>query len=237
MNIVVGNANVTKLIQTGTLARMIGQQLYPALLYRGIAYREPWEGAVGQTMDFLVPGLFEVDTRPRQPGVAKPPRQLDYERYQATVEQYGEGADVHMPTNYVTSVSTYVQQMKALGLNAGQTMNRLARDELFRCYQWGNSIVDDVAGDPVITVSSLNGFRQTFDPNTGSPIPVPASGTTSPRCDGSRTSPCPPILATMCGIGPPSTPPRWWSCSSPSRLPKASHRPGGRRTYRAWAAC
>lgn len=172
MNIIVGNANVSKLIQTGTLARMIGEQLFPGLLYRGVAHREPWEGAVGQTMDFLMPGLFEVNTKPRTPGVARPPKVLDYERYRATVNPYGDEAKAHMPTNYATAVSTYLQQMKALGLNAAQTMNRLARDELFRCYQWGTAIVDDVAGDPSITVSSLNGFRQTFDPDTASPIPV-----------------------------------------------------------------
>ena len=49
MNIIVGNANVTKLIQSNTLARQIGEQLFPAMLYRGLAFREPWEGAVGQT--------------------------------------------------------------------------------------------------------------------------------------------------------------------------------------------
>lgn len=172
MNITVGNANVTKLIQTGTLARSIGEALYPGLLYRGIAHRELWEGGVGQTMDFLMPGLFPPNTKPRKPGVARPPQVLDYERYQASVEPYGDEAKAHMPTNYITAVSSYMQQMKALGLQAAQSVNRLARDELFRCYQWGTAIVDDISANPVITVSSLNGFRKTFDPDTAAPIPV-----------------------------------------------------------------
>lgn len=172
MNIIVGNANVTKLLQNNTVSRQIGEALFPGLLYRGIASREEWEGAVGQTMDFLMPGLFPVDVKPRVPGVSGTPMQLDYERYRASVKPYGREAQAHMPTNFVTAVSTYLEQMHKLGLNAAQTVNRLARNELFRCYQWGHAIVDDVSGDPTITVSSLNGFRQTFDPDTASPIPV-----------------------------------------------------------------
>ena len=183
MNIIVGNANVTKLIQTGTLARMIGEQLFPALLYRGIAHREPWEGAVGQTMDFLMPGLFDVDVTPRTPGVSRPKKTLDYERYRATVRPYGDECQAHMPTNYVASVSTYMQQMKALGLNAAQVLNRLARNELFRCYQWGTAIVDQVNAAEV-RVSSLNGFRQTFDPDTAAPIPVSNANPLSVKRNG-----------------------------------------------------
>ena len=78
-----------------------------------------------------------------------------------------------MPTNYVTATSVYLEKLKALGLNAAQTLNRLPRNELYRCYSWGHAIVDQVAGGGVtVRVSSLNGFRITFDPDTASPIDV-----------------------------------------------------------------
>lgn len=171
MNIIVGNANVTKLIQNNTVARVIGEQLFPGLMFRAAAYREEWEANVGQTMDFPMPGLFAVDTRPRTPGVAKANLQQDYERYRATMRPYGEQTQVHMPSNYVTSTSVYLEKLKALGLNAAQTLNRLPRNELYRCAAHGNAIVDLVAG-VTARVSSLNGFRETFDPATASPIPV-----------------------------------------------------------------
>ena len=114
MNIVVGNANVTKLIQNNTVARVIGEQLFPGLLYRGLAYREPWEAAVGQTMDFPMPGLFRVDTTPREPGVSKGKLVQDYERFRITMRSWGEETQVHMPSNYVTATSVYLEKLKAL---------------------------------------------------------------------------------------------------------------------------
>lgn len=171
MNIVIGSANVDKILQNGTVSKEVGDQLYQALLYRAGAKREPWEGAVNQLMDFIVPGLFEVDTTPRTPGVTPAYQVLDYERYQARAKQYGKPTRVHMPSNYVASTSTYLEQQRALGLQAGATMNRLARNELYRCYSAGNTIVDAVAG-VAVRVASLNGFRLIDDPSSGTPVPV-----------------------------------------------------------------
>ena len=171
MNIVVGNANITKLIQNNTVARKVGEQLFPGLMFRAAAWREEWEGHVGQTMDFIMPGLFEPNPTPRTPGVSRPKLQQDYERYRATVRSYGDETQVHMPSNYVTATSAYLEKMTALGLHAAQTLNRLPRNELFRRYSAGHALVDTVSG-AVVRVSALNGFRETFDPSTASPIPV-----------------------------------------------------------------
>jgi hypothetical protein len=171
MNIVIGNANVTKLIQTNTVAREIGEALFPGLLFRAAAHRELWEAAAGQTMDFLVPGLMAPDPTPRTPGVTKPYLTQDYERYRATLRPYGNPTQVNMPNNYVTATSLYLAKMHALGLQAARTLNRLPRNELYRRYSQGHCLVDTVAG-VTVRVSSLNGFREAFDPATGSPIPV-----------------------------------------------------------------
>ena len=185
MNIIVGNANVTKLLQNDTISRVIGEALFPGLMFRAAAYREPWEAAVGQTMDFPMPGLFAVDTRPRTPGVAKTKLTQDFERYRATMRPYGEETEVHMPSNYVTATSLYLEKLQKLGLNAAQTLNRLPRNSLYTAYAYDNAMVDQVAG-ATVRVSTLNGFRETFDPDTASPIPVSNVNPRAVRINGTQ---------------------------------------------------
>ena len=171
MTILLGNSDITQIVQTGLLSRSIGQRLFPALLWRAAAYREPWEAAAGQSMTFTNPGLMDPDTDPRTPGVAPAFQDIEYEKYTATMKTYGWPTSVHMPSSAVAITSDFYQKLQAMGLAAGQTMGRLARNELFRSYLAGNGLVDLVSGGGLeIRVNSLNGFAESIDPSSGFPV-------------------------------------------------------------------
>jgi len=173
MNILIGNANLDKIIQDRTIARSIGEALFPGLLFRAAAHRERWEARAGQTMEFLNPGLFRARTKPRNPAVEPGFAQLDYEKYKATMNLYGDKTQVHMPSNYVTAISPYLEKQHKFSLAAAQVLNRLPRNRLYQNYSAGHAIVDAIlAAGLEVQVSALNGFTETPDPLSGSLVPV-----------------------------------------------------------------
>jgi hypothetical protein len=169
MSLILGNANVEKLLQENIMARVLGDALFPPLLFRSAATREPWEGHAGQTMTFVNPGLYDPDTTPRTPGVSPSFRTRDFEKYTATAQQYGWPIQIHMPSAFAVIGSKFFDDLKGMGMAAGQAMGRLARNRLFKSYGAGHAIVESVVG-LAITVNTLSGFRESIDPTSGFPV-------------------------------------------------------------------
>lgn len=171
MTLILGNANTEKLLQENILARVLGDALFPPLIFRAAATREPWEGGFGQTMTFVNPGLYDPDTTPRTPGVTPAFKTRDFEKYTATANSYGWPIQVHMPSGWATISSKFFDDMKGMAMAAGQAMGRIARNRLFASYVSGHAIVDQVSGGGVtVRVSSCNGFLTSIDPTTGFPV-------------------------------------------------------------------
>jgi hypothetical protein len=162
---------LNQIVQDRSLARITGEALFPHLLWRAGVPRAPWEGGIGQTQTFTNPGLIKPNTRARKPGTTPAYATLQYEKYTATVQRYGNGMPVDMPSNFITATPSFWQNVKALGLQAGQSVGRLVRDPLFRAYLAGHTIVDSVAGVD-LAVTTLNGFAVSIDPETGFPVNV-----------------------------------------------------------------
>lgn len=161
-------------MQRDALARETGDQLFPNLLYRADVTRHQFEGMIGQSKTVPVPGLLEINTDSRTPGVEPVPDQQDFEFYLVKPEPKGRVVTQNLPANYASAVGPYFQKQKAQVLQAAGTMNRLCRDALYLAYQSGHALVDVSAGGGVtLTVSSLNGFR--FEPDPTSQYPVPVS--------------------------------------------------------------
>lgn len=116
-----------------------------------------------------------VDTTPLVPGADPTPESYPVEQWSATAAQFGKSLDTHMPTSYVSLASTFLRDTKSLGLNAGQTMNRLARNPLYRAYLSGDTTAIAAAGIGAISivVASLNGWTQLL--SNGQVVPVSAA--------------------------------------------------------------
>lgn len=187
---------IAAIIQDRTLVREFHDALFPNLLYRSEAMPESWAAHVGDTQVFTRSGLIDVDTRPLTPGSDPTIGSYDVEQWTATARQYGKSIDSHMPTSYVALASTFMNDLKKVGLHAGQTMNRLARDPLYRSYLGGRTVLIQaaLAGALQILVANINGFSEVASGGSIGPVsalnPIPIS------FDGGVTFPTGVVAAT-----------------------------------------
>lgn len=153
---------IINLLQDRTLERVFHDALYPRLLYRSEAMAEKWEANIGQRQVYTRTGLIDVDVTPLTPGSDPTPASYAIEQWEAEASQYGKSLDTHMPTSYVALAPTFLRDTVQLGLNAGQTLNRMVRDRLFRAYLGGDTVATALAaaGATQLFVASLNGFTE-----------------------------------------------------------------------------
>ncbi|HHH29036.1 MAG TPA: hypothetical protein ENK57_11930 [Polyangiaceae bacterium] len=175
---------IAAVIQDETLIREFFDALYPNLLFRAEARVEEWPAQIGETTVFTRTGLMGVNTKPLTPGSDPTPGSYPVEQWRATASQYGDALDSNMPTSYVALNSTFLEDTKKLGLNSGQTLNRIVRDRLFRAYLSGDTVAIAPAGVGAsqLVVASINGFSELLangrvvSVSALTPIPVSFTG-------------------------------------------------------------
>lgn len=177
------------IIEDSTLIREFNDALFPSLLFRMEAMPDSWPAAIGETTIFTRSGLMGVSTKPLMPGRDPLPSSYPVEQWKATAAQYGNTLDTHLPSSYVTLASKFLEDTKKLGMNAGQTLNRIVRDRLFNAYLGGDSVAIQAAGIGAqqILLASINGFSevqadgQIAPVSALNPIPVTFTGTEPER--------------------------------------------------------
>jgi hypothetical protein len=167
-----------ELNQKGLLERAYHDGLYPNLAYRAEAMPEEWPANTGQQLFMTRPGLLPVVTKPIVPGTEPQPQAIPYEQWVATLEKYCATIDTHMPTSVTSNANQFLRNIHQLGLQAGQSINRAARNALFRAYLSGQTVTIQavLATDTTLRVASLNGFTDVVIPGTNvAPQPVSQS--------------------------------------------------------------
>jgi len=169
-----GPQSVEELIQQNWLKRKFEAALFPALQWRRDVPVERWEQNRGQEMLMTRNGLIEPNTNPLTPGTDPTPSSYDSEQWRVIAQQNGNTLDTSMPTSFVALRSLALENANKLGLNAGQTINRIIRDRLMTAYLGGqtNAINAVAAGLSQIPVASVNGFTEQLF--RGRPTPVSA---------------------------------------------------------------
>lgn len=170
---------VVKLVQEGLLERAFHDGLFPALQYRAEALVEEWPANTGTELFMSRPGLLAPVTRPIAPGVDPIPQSLSFEQWSASLQKFSGTIDTHMPTSAVASSNLFLRNIHQLGLQAGQSLNRIPRNVLFKSYLSGqtNLIAAALAGDTTIRVAAINGFTDVVIPS-GTVRPAPVSAAT-----------------------------------------------------------
>lgn len=165
---------VANMIQQGALERAFHDGLFPQLHYRAEALVDEWQGNTGQEIFESRPGILAPVTTPLVPGNDPVPVAVSYEQWLARLERYGNSIDTHMPTASVANANLWLRNIHQLGLNAGQTLNRVPRNALFTKYLQGQTCLTaaTAAIDLVIQVASLNGFVDVVTAATSRPVPV-----------------------------------------------------------------
>ncbi len=152
--------SVLNLVQSGLLERAFHDSLFPSLLFRAEASKEQWEANTGTELFMTRPGLLAPIVRPLAPGVDPQPQNVSYEQWSAKLDRYSGTIDTHMPTSAVANSDLFLRNVNQLGLQAGQSLNRLPRNEIHLRYLSGQTtlLVATASGDQQIRVASVNGF-------------------------------------------------------------------------------
>jgi hypothetical protein len=174
-------AALQPIIQQNFLEREFQEYLTSVLGYRQAARREPIQTNIGETITKTRPGLKAPVTTPMVPNAntnfdnGLTPSTWTVEQYTLTLQQYGDTIDLNTVTQKVGIVDQFLHNAKVNGTQAGQSVDRLARNKLFSGYMGMNTRVRTTLGAPAATISvdDITGFSTVLV--NGKPTPV--SGT------------------------------------------------------------
>jgi hypothetical protein len=164
-----------QLKQENLLERAFHDGLFPNLAFRAEALAEEWPANSGTEVFQTRPGLLAPVVTAIAPGQDPQPQAVPYEQWGLSIGQYTGAIDTHMPTSVTAAADLFLRNIHQLGLQAGQSINRIARNNLYTPYASGNTVLiaAATAGDFTIRVASLNGFTDVVIPGTNArPLPV-----------------------------------------------------------------
>jgi hypothetical protein len=176
-------ASLQPAIQQGFLEREFKSGLTSALAYRRVADREPVAIKVGETVTKTRAGLKAPVTTPLNPATNTgldngiTPSSQTVEQYTLGIDQYGDSIDLNTVTSQVGIANQFLLNGRTNGVQARQSLDRLARNALFDAYLGGNSRVRTTlaAAAATITVDDVRGFEQVLA--SGKMVSVSGSNT------------------------------------------------------------
>lgn len=172
---IIASMGLDSVFQDDLLVREFRDALFPQILFRAEAKPEKWDAQVGETAIYTRRGLLTPTVDPLTPGTDPTPKLPSFEQWSVSCFQYGDAMDVHMPTSRTALASLFANNMQALGLQAGQSINRVSRNKLFQAYLGGDTVTQAAASSTSVSVASLNGFTHVVV--QGAVVPVSASNT------------------------------------------------------------
>jgi hypothetical protein len=166
-------AAIRAMLQNGTLDRVFQDALVPEFLFPQIADPQPWMGGLGDTKTFTRRGLLTpvtTATTGSDPSAAT----YSIEQYSVTMDQFGNSMDTNMLSSAMALANKFLSDTETLGINAGQSLNQIARNKLYKAYAGGRTWATAAAStDTSIIVNSTDGFEKVLV--NGVPTAVSAS--------------------------------------------------------------
>lgn len=161
-------SQVLSLIQEGLIEREFHDALFPNLAFRAEFQSEKWEGQTGTEVVMTRAGLLDTVTTPNTPGADPVPQNVPFEQWTMRLDQYVGAIDTDMPTSAVANSNLFVRNIHTLGLQAGRSINRVARNVMYKAYLSGQTTLRAaaLAGATTLSVSSLNGFTDVVIPGS-----------------------------------------------------------------------
>ena len=165
------------IVQQGFLAREFQDGLTSRLGFRAIADRETFPNRIGESITKTRKGLKAPVTSPMSPSSntnfdnGLSPTSWSVEQYILSINQYGDTIDLNMVAEGVGIASQFLANAKTNGLQAMQSLDRLARNALFGGtqggvggYLGGNTRVITTLGaaSTTIHVDDIRGFQTIF---------------------------------------------------------------------------
>ena len=177
------------IIQQGFLAREFQDGLQSRLSFRSIADREIFPNRIGETVTKTRKGLKAPVTSPMSPtgntnfDNGMTPSSWTVEQYTLTINQYGDTIDLNMVTEGVGIASQFLANARTNGVQAMQSLDRIARNALFGGasggvggYLGGNTRVNTAltAAGKTVYVDDIRGFQNVMN-SYGQVVPLPST--------------------------------------------------------------
>jgi len=152
-------------------------------VFRRVADREIVSTKRGETVTKTRTGLKAPKETPSDPkqntGLdnGMTPSSAKLEQYTLSINQYDDTQDVNIVTSGVGIVDAFLEAGRVNGVQAAQSVDRLARNALYGAYLGGNTRVTTTLGAPgtSVAVDDIRGF--TWAIHNGMQLPVsPANG-------------------------------------------------------------
>lgn len=156
-------------LQTGFLEREFEEGLDSVLAYRREALMETVPARIGETLMRTRTGRKAPITTAMTPSAntgldnGMTPSDASLEQYQLSLFQYGDSTDVDLLADLAAIADNLTRVARNNGVQAAQSMERLARQALFGAYLGGNSRVRTDLGASATTschVDDIRGFQQ-----------------------------------------------------------------------------
>jgi len=134
-------------LQLGFLSRQFASSLTSSLGFRAIADRTDVPIAIGETLTLTRKGLKAPIETPQPPGTNLAldngliPSGWTIEQYSLSLNLYGDSIDLNQVTSQVAIEDLFLANGQANGVQAHQSLDRLARNALYGAYLTGNSRV------------------------------------------------------------------------------------------------
>ena len=181
---------IRQLVQENLLERAFHDALFPRLLYRMEAAPQLFPGNLGDSMIFTGSGLIAAKPRPITPGTDPAPSTYTSEQWAATVQQYADSIDTHMPSSALAIADLFMRNAHQLGMSAGQSIDRVARNKMFNAGLSGatyaaNDFVSagnqtlNAGVTQTLNVAYLNGFTKARG-NSSNPVRFDTVSATNP---------------------------------------------------------
>ena len=172
-------ASLQGIIQQGFLEREFQDPLQSKLAYRSIADRETVPNKIGETLTKTRAGLKNPVTTASTPSNntnldnGMTPSAFSVEQYILTLNQYNDTIDLNIVNNKVGLADQFLKNARVNGVQAAQSLDRIARNKLFSAYMGGNTRVRTTLGAPAATVAvdDIRGFQVTWNA-AGQQVPV-----------------------------------------------------------------
>jgi hypothetical protein len=153
-------------IQTNYLDKRFQDGLESVRAFRDVADKMVFPARIGQTITDTRSGLKSPVTTPANTANntnfdnGMTPSTIAIEQYTVTLNRYQDTIDLDMVGDMVGIAPLFVENAYVNGVQAAQSLERLARDALFNPYMGGNTRARvSGTGNTVVSVDDIRGFQ------------------------------------------------------------------------------
>jgi hypothetical protein len=173
------------IIQQGFLEQRFYEGLESKIAYRSISDKELFPNQIGESITKTRIGLMAPVTTYSNPSQntgldnGMTPVYSTMEQYTLAINQLDSTTDLNIIGDKVQISRLFLQNANTLGIQAAQSLDRIARNTMFGSYLSGNTMVDTTLGAPGTTVAidDITGFTQVLVNGVMTPISASATQT------------------------------------------------------------